>query len=223
MTEEVQEQNPTQDQKSNDKEVNFSMFRKQFGQQLEQEKQARLAAEEKVALLEQQRSNSHDDNDDDNEPYVDKKALRKEFSRFSQDLDKRIEKKAEEKARALVEQERQSAFLKQNSDFNQILTPELIAKFAEKHPEVAEQMLEMPDNFSRQKLLYQNIKALGLHKPPEVKPAIQDTIDRNRRFPGYQPSAGANPPYENSGDFSQQGQKNAYEKMKALINGRRAY
>jgi hypothetical protein len=97
----------------------------------------------------------------------------------------------------------------------------MIQKFAEKHPDMAEPMLEMPDNFARQKLLYQNIKALGLNKPSVATPSIQETIDRNRKSPYYQPSGGNTPPYASQGDFSQAGQKNAYSKMKELISNRR--
>lgn len=210
--------------KPNDKEYNFAQVRKQ----LEQERQGRLQAEQRAAQLEEEHSRktrvSDDSDDDDNEPYVDKKTLKKTFSKWEQTLDQKIDKKAEEKARLMVEQERQNNFLKQNPDFNQILSPELIQKFAEKHPEMAEPLTEMPDGFARQKLLYQNIKALGLHKPLESKPSIQDVVDKNRRSPYYQPSgAGGTPPYAAAGDFSKVGQENAYKKMQELIGNRRAF
>lgn len=219
----IPEQNPqsqTASEQKNDKEYNFSQLRKQ----LEQERQARQEAEARAMHLEQQRQTQQNDNDDDdNEPYVDKKTLKKTLSKWEQNLDQRIDKKAEEKARSLVEQERQNHFLRANPDFNQILTPELVSKFAEKHPEIAEPMLEMPENFARQKLLYQNIKALGLHKPPEAPKAnIQDTIDKNRRSPYYQPSGASSPPYANAGDYSDTGQQNAYKKMQELIKNRKS-
>jgi hypothetical protein len=121
----------------------------------------------------------------------------------------------------MIEQERQSSFLKANPDFQQILSPEMIQKFAEKHPDIAEPMLDMPDNFSRQKLLYQNIKALGINRPIVAGPTIQEKIDANRKSPYYQPTGGNAPPYAGQGDFSQAGQKNAYAKMQDLINNRR--
>jgi hypothetical protein len=205
-----------------DKEMNFRNMEAKYRRELEQERQARLQAEERAASLE--KSKPLEDNDDeDDAPYIDKKILNKTLSRFAQNMEQKIDKKAEEKARSLLDQERQANYLRQNPDFNQILTQENVQKFADKYPDVAENMLEMPEGFARQKLLYQNIKALGVHKPPEIKPSIQDTIDKNRRSPYYQPSVGANPPYASSGDYSQSGQKNAYEKMQGLINNRRAY
>lgn len=209
--------------KQNDKEYNFSQLRKQ----LEQEKQARLQTEQRLAQIEQERLTKQqsyvNDDDDDSEPYIDKKALRKELSKFGQDINKTIEQKAEEKARILLEQERQQQFFKQNPDFNQIMTPEMIQKFAEKHPDTAESLLEMPDGFARQKLLYRAMKDVGIHKPPESpKPSIQDSINNNRKPMYYQPSGMNNPPYANAGDFSEAGQKNAYDKMKQLIRNRRA-
>lgn len=199
-------------------EKNFAVQRRYYEKELEKQRQE---YEQRIQTLGQQTAaQSNDNDDDDSEPYVDKKTLKKTLSKWEQNLDQRIDKKAEEKAKSMVEQERQTSFLKQNSDFHQILTPDLIQKFVEKHPEIAEPMLEMPDNFARQKLLYQNIKALGLHKPPEIKP-IQEKIEQNRRSPYYQPSGAGTPPYANAGDFSPIGQKSAYDKMKQLIQNRR--
>jgi hypothetical protein len=209
------------EQKQSDQAYNFAQMRKQ----IEQEKAARVAAEEKTARLEAEHSKMktpvRDDDEDDSEPYIDQKKLNKRFAQFEETFEKKVDARAEQKARNMIEQERQSSFLKQNPDFQQILSPELIQKFAEKHPEIAEPMLDMPDNFSRQKLLYQNIKALGLHRPAAATPSIQETIDKNRRSPFYQPTGGNTPPYAGQGDFSAAGQKNAYAKMKELIANKR--
>jgi hypothetical protein len=91
-------------------------------------------------------------------------------------------------------------------------------KFAQKDPELAETILNMPDSFERQKLVYKSIKALGVHKPEVQAPSIQDKIDANRRSPYYQPSGPGSAPYQSQGDFSPAGQKNAYAKMKELQN-----
>ena len=91
-------------------------------------------------------------------------------------------------------------------------------KLVDKDPELAETILEMPDTFERQKLVYKSIKSLGLHKPEESKESIQSKIDANRRTPYYQPSGVASAPYASQGDFSPAGQKNAYDKLKELKN-----
>jgi len=83
-------------------------------------------------------------------------------------------------------------------------------------PELAESILEMPESFERQKLVYKNIKALGLHQPKPKEPTIQETVDARRKGPYYQPSAVGAAPYHSAGDFSASGQKNAYDKMKEL-------
>lgn len=199
-------------------EYNFAQIRKQ----LEEANRARQAAEERAAQLEQStRKPQVSEDEDDSEPYVDHKKLNKKLAQFEQTFEKKVDQMAESKARTMIEQERQSAFLRANPDFQQILSPEMLQKFVEKHPDMAEPMLEMPDNFSRQKLLYQNIKALGLNKPEVKGPTVQETIDKNRKSPYYQPSGGNSPPYAAQGDFSSSGQKNAYAKMRELINGRR--
>lgn len=219
-------QDPQQAVTPNSKEDNLVLQRKMYERQLGEERKAREQMQKRLDDLEATKSrnarNDDVDDDDDSEPYVDKRTLKKQLSKFAQDMGQDIDRRAEEKARTLMEQERQVSFLKQNNDFNQILNEENIQKFAERHPEVAEQMLEMPDNFARKKLLYQNIKALGIHKKDEQRPSIQDTVNKNQRTPYYQPSqAGATPPYAMQGDFSQKGQENAYAKMKELIRNRR--
>jgi hypothetical protein len=223
----IPEQQIQNQQNTNDKEFNFGQLRKQ----LEQERAARMQLEAQIAnqfeSMKSQANNNYskmDEDPDDDAPYIDRKTLNKVIARTLDDVDKKIDRKAEEKARILMEQERQNNYLKQNPDFNEILSAENIKKFADKHPELAEDLVEQPEGFKRQLALYKQIKALGIHRPPEPpKPSIQDTINKNRRSPYYQPSASAGaPPYEAVGDFSQSGQKNAYQKMQELINNRKS-
>jgi hypothetical protein len=207
------DQAQTEQKAQSDKEINFAAIRRQ----LEQEKLARQQAEERIARIEEERNaKNNDDDDSDDEPYVDRRSLDKKFKKWEQNIDQKIEKKAEEKARSLVEQERRNSYLKQNADFNEVMTPDMLQKFVEKHPGLAEGILGMPDGFERQKLVYENIKALGINKPPEQKQSIQETIDKNRRSPFYQPSGVGTSPYAGAGDFSPAGQKNAYAKLQEL-------
>ena len=131
-------------------------------------------------------------------------------------MEKKMEVKAEEKARSLVEQERTSQYLKDNSDFNQVMNSDVVQKFADAHPKLAEQILRMPDGFDRQKLVYEAIKSMGIDKPVPKQQSIQDKIDANRKSPYYQPSGVGSSPYSQVGDFSDVGQKNAYDKMQQL-------
>ena len=132
-------------------------------------------------------------------------------------MDEKIDKRAEEKARGMVQQERQNNWLKQNPDFYSVM--EHANAFADKDPELAETILQMPEGFDRQKLVYKSIKAMGIHKP-EVKPSsIQEKIDSNRKGPYYQPSGVGTAPYGvvNGGkDYSPAEGKNAYAKMQEL-------
>lgn len=217
------EQNQTnqeaqQTQKSgNDKEYNFAQVRKQLeAERLEKLEWQRRAQEAEKARETLQKKPVDEDDDISDEPYIDEKRLQKKLAKFEERFSRKVDEQAEAKARTLIEQDRQNSFLKSNPDFHEILKEEVIQKFAEKHPEIAEPMLEMPNNFARQKLLYQNIKALGVNKPPESKPSIQDTIDKNRRSPYYQPGGAATPPFASQGNFSEAGQKDSYQKMKEL-------
>ena len=133
----------------------------------------------------------------------------------------RMQKEKEEKERKKLEQkalaeERRNTWMKNNSDFYEVMNH--AQKFAEKDPELAETILEMPDTFERQKLVYKNIKALGLHKKEEPKSTIQETVNKNQRSPFYQPSGIGTAPYASQSDFSASGQKNSYDKMQELKN-----
>jgi len=203
-----------------DKEINFERVRKQ----LEQERAARLQAEERAKQLEQERLSQarkpykEDDEEEEytDEPYVDHKVLNKKLAKFEHNFEKKVDQLAEQKARELLEQEKQHNYIKQNPDFQNVLNQENIQKFAEQHPAIAERMLRMPDNFDRQALLYEQIKVFQSKQKDDAKPSVQQTIDQNRRSPYYQPSGVGSSPYGATGDFSPAGQKNAYDKLQEL-------
>jgi fused signal recognition particle receptor len=206
----------TQEQKQNDKELNFNNVRKS----LETERLARQQAEARMAELERQMKESQrshaKDEDDDDEPYVDHKKLTKKLASFEKNMEEKIDRKAEEKARSLLEQERQGSYLRENPDFQQVMSSDVVQKFADSHPRLAENILRMPEGFERQKLVYENIKALGLDKPKAKEPSVQEKIDANRRSP-FAPAPGhAGPGYSVQGDFSESGQKSAYDKVQEL-------
>ncbi len=208
-------------QPPSDKELNFRKQEEMFKRQIEQERAARIAAEEKVAHFAQQNLNkSHvmdDDDDDDNEPYVDRKRLKKEFGKVVKQVSNDTDTKIQNAVNRALEGERQANWLKQNPDFNEVMGH--AQTFADRDPEMAEIILAMPEGFERQKLVYKNIKALSLHKKEEPRSSVQDKIDANRKSPYYQPSGSASPAYGivNGGkDISPAEGQNAYKKMMEL-------
>jgi hypothetical protein len=121
-----------------------------------------------------------------------------------------------EMTRQSVKQElKQEMWLENHKDFYAVM--KLADKFAEEAPDLAEDILSMPEGFERQKLVYNNIKKLGIDKPAQKQNSIQDKIDANRQNPGYQSSGVGAGPYGQTADFSDSGQKAAYEKMQKLI------
>jgi hypothetical protein len=206
--------------KQSDKELNFRKQEEMFKRQLEQERNARLAAEEKVAQLAQQTLNkAHviDDDDDSDEPYVDRRRLEKRLGKVVQQVGNDTDTKIQNAVQQALAAERRTQWLKNNPDFQEVMSH--AQAFADRDPELAETILEMPDGFERQKLVYKNIKALGLHKKQEDQPKIQDRIDSNRRSPYYQPSGMSAPGYgiSNGGkDISPAEGQNAYKKMMEL-------
>ncbi len=209
---ENQEVQPVE-QKQSDKEYNFAQLRKQ----VEQERMARQQAEERINQLMQQHVQNkqvEEDDDSDDEPYIDKKRLKKELGKVVKQTTTDTEAKIQNAVQNALAKERQAMWMKNNADFYEVM--QHAQKFAERDPELAETILEMPDTFERQKLVYKNIKALGLHKKEEPKSSVQDKINQNQRSPYYQPSGVGSAPYASAADFSPSGQKNAYDKMKEL-------
>lgn len=200
----------TLEAQQNNKEYNFAQIRKQ----LEQERQARLAAEQQLEKLKQPASPKDDDDDDYDEPYVDRRYLKRNLAKTSSQIKEEAKQEAQQEMRRILYEEKRNAWLRSNPDFEEVM--QHAQKFAEHDPELAETILEMPEGFERQKLVYKNIKALGLHKPKEKESSIQDKINQNRRSPYYQPTQMGAAPYGSSGDFSAAGQKNAYQQMKEL-------
>lgn len=204
-------------QKPSDKELNFRKQEEMYKRQLEQERQARLQAETRAQELESLNKKNQtvlDDDDDSDEPYVDHKRLKRELGRVVQKTYLDTDTKIQNAVQSALAQERQNMWLKQNPDFHEVMSH--AQAFADKDPELAETILSMPDTFERHKLVYKNIKALGINKKPEPEQSIQSKIDANRRSPYYQPTGVGSAPYESVGDFSDSGQKNAYSKMQEL-------
>ena len=209
----MSEENKTIDsstpQSDNSAEVNFAKLRKKLEATEKEREELRahsLQLEKEKEDLLKSKSRPLEDDDDD-EPYVDKRKLKKELSRYGEEF----ERKVEDKVQRALEQERKNTYLKENSDFDQVMAPESLQKFVEAHPSLAEAILKMPDGFERQKLVYENLKTLQRFKEASSKPSIQDKIDSNRRSPYYQGPSNATPPFGGQID-----PKAAYNKMQEL-------
>lgn len=206
------QENQVQETKPTDKELNFRNLESKYQRQLDQERQARLEAEKKAEELSKRQNVEEEESDP--EPYIDHKRLKKEQAKFGQQLKQETQTEINKAVHTALQEERRQNWLKTNPDFYEVLKH--AERFAEKDPDLAESILEMPEGFERQKLVYKNIKALGLHKPEVKQASIQEKVDANRRSPYYQPTGIGTAPYSQSSDFSPQGQKQAYDKMQQL-------
>lgn len=208
-------QNEPPQQPPSDQQINFERLRKQ----LEQERAMRQEAEKRVQDIErvaQERIKTETSDEDDDEPYVDHKKLNKKLTTFKKNIDDDIDKRVQEGARKMFEEEKRVSYLRENPDFQQVMSSDVVQKFADSHPRLAENILRMPEGFERQKLVYENIKALGLDKPKAKEPSIQEKIEANRRSP-FSPAGGSQGPgYAPMGDFSEAGIKSNYDKMQEL-------
>jgi len=215
MTQEIQQQEPVENVR-NDKEYNFGKLR----EQLERERSAKEQLEQRMAILEQamQQKNSKpvDDEDEDTEPYVDTRKLNKKLSQFGEQTKQATADIVRNEVQKAIYEERKQAWFKNNPDFQKVMREDVLNKFEQTAPDLAQSILSIPDEFERQKLAYANIKALRLDQPEIKQPSVQEKIDANRRSPYYQPTGVGSAPYASQGDFSPQGQKAAYDKMQQL-------
>ena len=201
-----------EEKKQSDKEFNFRQLEAKYERQLAQERAAREDLERRVQ--EQMRKPVQEDEPDDDEPYVNHKKLDKKLARFGEMTKQQTQAEIQQAVQSAIANEKRQSWLKSNADFYEVM--QHAEKFAEKDPELAETILQMPEGFERQKLVYKTIKSMGLHQPPKKEPAIQEKIEANRRSPYYQPSGMGTAPYTAAGDFSESGKKNAFEKMQEL-------
>lgn len=200
-------QAPESSQK-NDKELNFRALEARYERKLAEERQARLELEQKLKTVPQ------DDDDSSDEPYVDHKKLEKKLARFGEKTKQETQNEIKHAVNSAIYEEKKKNWLDNNSDFYEVM--EKAEQFAQQDPHLANTILEMPEGFERQKLVYYNIKSRGLDKPQQKAPSIQEKIDANRKSPYYQPSGQASAPYAAQGDYSPTGQKQAYEKLQEL-------
>ena len=213
MTDQAQE---NQDQPS-DKELNFRKQEAMY-QRILQEKDARIAAlTQESQQLQKSTPVHYEEEEEDDEPYVAPKKLKKQLAKHGQTTDAQIAKAMESAKQSAKEELRQELWLENHPDFFAVI--EGSDKLAEKNPRLADTILKMPKSFETQKLVYHTMKELGLDSEGQKKQkqTMQDTINKNQQSPYYMPSGVGSSPYQVSGgDFSDQGQKAAYEKMQQL-------
>jgi len=203
-------------QQQSEKELNFRKQEQMFQRQLAAEKARADELERRYeeSRRQAQQQQQPDDDDSTDEPYVDHKRLDKKLAKVEQKVKKETQSDIQTAVQMALNEERKKNWINSNSDFYDVLN--YADRLAERAPDLAASILEMPDNFERQKLVYKNIKALGLHQDAPKQPTIQDKVDANRRSPFYQPSSVGTAPYSSQGNYSPQGQKEAYDKMQEL-------
>jgi hypothetical protein len=197
-----------------DKEINFRLQEKAIAEKYERILAQERSEKDRLSRELQERSKPTVEDDDESDPYVDHKKLEKKLARFGENTMKQTQSEIQKAVHTALNEERKQNWIKQNGDFYDVL--QHAEKLYQKDPGLAESILDMPEGFERQKLVYKSIKALGIDKPAVPVPSIQDKVDANRRSPFYHPTGVGNAPYTSQGDFSSQGQKQAYEKMQAL-------
>lgn len=215
MTQTTQTNSEVVEQKTNDKEYNFAQIRKQ----LETERLARQQAEARIAEVEriaQERLKPANDDDDD-EPYVDNKKLEKKLNVFKKTQEQEIDQRISRSVQQALEEERHRVFLKENPDYNVVMSNETLEKFQQTHPDIANKIIERyPDGPDRHQFVYKLIKEMGIDKPKQKEPSVQEKINANMKSP-FMPSPGVSGPgYSAQGDFSPAGQKSAYDQVQAL-------
>ena len=102
QTQDTQQPNQAQEQKTSDKELNFRALEAKYQKALETQQKENERLQRELQSKSQITSVEDEDGDD----YVDTKKLNKKLSNFERNMEEKIEKKAEEKARNLLEKDR---------------------------------------------------------------------------------------------------------------------
>jgi hypothetical protein len=206
-------ENQAQVAQTSEKELNFRKLEAKYQQELAYERGKREEAEKRAQEISQRQQQIVEEPEDEFEA-IDHKKLEKKLNKFGQQYKQETQTEIQKAVKHAIREERKESWIRSNPDFEEVLMH--AEKLALKAPDLADSILEMPESFERQKLVYKNIKALGLHKPEDRQPSIQEKIDANRKGPYYQPASVGTAPYHSASDFSAGGQKQAYDKMKEL-------
>lgn len=204
-----------------DKELNFRKLEERYERMLQEERQKRAEAEAAIQQQQQKRHVSPDeDEEDDSEPYVDRRRLKKELKSFASSSKQETQSEIQKAVAVALEKERQQSWMDHNPDFYDVM--QHAESLAQKAPNMAKTILNMPDGFERQKLVYNAIKELGINKKEEPKTSIQDEIKNNKKGNYYTPSGQGTAPYQGyvvgNKDWSPSEGANAYKQMQALKN-----
>ena len=124
----------------NDKEYNFAQIR----QQLEREKQEKNQLKEEVEKLKKMNSeNLGGDDDDYDEPYIDRKRLRKELGKVVEQTKAETDTKIEHMVTKALSEERKQAWLKEHPDFEEVVQH---AQKVEDHDPDLAKMISVPSS-----------------------------------------------------------------------------
>ena len=208
-------------EKKNESEGHFAKLRqaKEKAELVaEHERNERLRLQQEIDSIRAQKlSPKSDEEEEEDDGYVDARALKRTIKRLESDFDRKVEEKLVKK---LDEENRKNFMFKLKSeypDFDHVLTEETAAKLEQANPKLAQMILNVPDEYQRRAMAYEAIKTAGLHKKaePAAKESVQDKINQNQRSLYYIPPATGTAGMP-SGDFSPEGRKAAYARLKNL-------
>jgi hypothetical protein len=199
-------------EKPSDKELNFRALESKYKTEMQREKEKFDSLQRELSEIKNYMQKKEEPEDDD--PYIDHKKFDKKIGEYDKKMQANTQTQIQTAIQKAISEDRRERWLDTNKDFYDVLKH--ADKLYEEDQELAETILQMPDTFERQKLVYKNIKALGLHKEKKPVDSTQDRINARMTGAHYQPSSQNAAPYGSAGDFSPGGQKNAYDQMKQL-------
>lgn len=211
MSEQTTQEKPAETPK--DKEYNFRALESKYKQELQKEKEKFDSLQKELSEIKSYMQKKQEPEEDE-DPYIDHKKFEKKIQQYDKQRQEKDQSAIQTAIQKAIEEDRKERWLEKNSDFYEILKN--ADKLYEMDQELAETILKMPDTFERQKLVYKNIKALGLHQEKKNETSTQDKVNQRRQGGYYHPTSQSASPYASQGDFSPSGQKAAFDQMKSL-------
>src|SRR6185503_3667335 len=159
------QENTSDTQKNNAKEENFRAQEKALKDHYEKQIQYQKSENERLAreLEEKKRQVAvapPRDDDDDDEPYVDKRKLKKKLNQFEEKTQKKTQTDIQSAVSAAIKQDREDRWLEEHKDFQTVMAN--AEKLQARNPQLARNILAMPDTFERAQLVYNMIKELDI-------------------------------------------------------------
>ena len=221
---EVEAEQPSQQQQTNDKENNLRILREK-AQRMERERDEAINyiknLEAKNAPKQQEADNSYDEFDLEPDSLAEGKHIRKVSNKIK-DLEKQLQAYQQQSQESMVEARLKSKY----SDFDEIVSGSNVESLRQMHPEVWNTINSTSDLYNKAVSAYTLIKNLGISGPAPYdvdKTSLQKNFNKPRNSSSVSPQLGDTPVTRANafeGGLTEELKNQLYKEMQASIRNK---